>query len=107
MANWPTSMPDPMTSGYTETPPELTIRTEMEAGPANVRPITMEFRLDAVQMSDLDSFYLNDCSGGASAFTMNHPRTGVSGSFRFTGPPTYSPYMGNRWRAAVQLEQLP
>ena len=121
MPTWPTSLPQYLlTRNYTETAPNLVIRTTMDAGPAKVRrrftagarPIQGLVILTEYQLAVLDEFFLDDCAGGAIAFewTMQRrmsdsdarsdsdassdsdalPATFPPMTFRFTKPPDYS-----------------
>ena len=115
MPTWPLTLPQsPLMDGYTETPPENTIRTQMDVGPdkvrrrttSNPRPIQCSYVLTGAQLTILDDFYTGDAAGGATEFDMPHPRTGVTVSVRFRAAPTYTAVQGN-FRAALDIEVLP
>jgi hypothetical protein len=115
MATWPASLPYPALNTLKETPPENTIRTQMEKGPAklrrrttaNVRPLSFTLKLTPAQVTTLDDFFTTTTFSGAVEFTYTHPRTGASVTARFTEPPTYSEVGGAIYNAAVALEILP
>ena len=117
MPVWPESLPQvPLLGGYDETPPALTLRTDMDAGPAKVRrrftagvrQYGMAFLLTAAQLGTLDTFFMDDLEGGALSFDFPAPRGGGTIAVRFVEPPAYTPAQSaDTWRVAVQLEQLP
>ncbi len=121
MPTWPTALPQYLlTRNYTETAPNLVIRTTMDAGPAKVRrrftagvrPIDGLLILSEDQVEELDEFYFNDCQGGALSFqwtmqrrtqdtssptdtsagtdTSNLPETFPPMTLRFVKQPQYS-----------------
>jgi hypothetical protein len=102
--------------GYRETPPQLTIRTPMDVGPAKARrrltagvtAIEGTLLLTAAQAETLMGFWRDTTAAGALAFTWLHPRTGASVSMRFVaGPELAALDAGALWRAALRLEILP
>jgi len=115
MASWPVDLPAPLINTIVETPPENTIRTQMEVGPAkvrrrttaNVRPLRFSITCTPTQAAALDTFYTATTSGGADEFDYSHPRTGDSVSARFTQAPTYSDVNGQAYRIDIALEIMP
>ena len=119
MANpvWPVGLPQlTAVEGYGEAPPDTALRTNMDAGPAKVRrrstagirPLSVQFDLDAAQVETLDAFYVATLQGGALSFDWVHPRTQAAATLRFVQPPAYRPHGSDAaWRAVVQLEVLP
>lgn len=116
MASWPATLPDqPLQNGYKESPPNLVIRTEMDAGPAkvrramtsNVRQISCHMILTSEQLDTFEDFFIDDCASGATRFTWTHPRTGTSADFRFVGQPVYEPLSGTDWDVTFELELMP
>jgi hypothetical protein len=121
MPTWPSSLPqDVLVQGYEEGPPNTLVRTEMDQGPDKVRRRstagTRTFAAQAImtkaQVATLDSFILDDLSGGALRFDWVHPRTQASVSFRFVPIDeqrivTYSALGGDVYRVQMQLEILP
>ena len=117
MATWPISLPTaPEGSGYTEQPPLVTIRTNMDAGPpkvrrrytAGIRLFTFSWIMTKTQVAAFDTFFNTTCEGGALTFDgLNHPRTGSATIWRFTGQPSYV-YLGpDAYRVTTSLEVLP
>ena len=115
MASFPASLPNPLVSGYSDTAPNLVIRTEMDQGPAKVRkrftagvrPMTVNFVLTEAQVAALDTFFETTIDGGAASFTMENPRTDQTESFRFTSPPQYQAISYSHYNVTLSLEQLP
>ncbi|MCC7494192.1 MAG: hypothetical protein IT204_17670 [Fimbriimonadaceae bacterium] len=113
---WPVGLPQRMNaSGFTETLPDLALRTEMDAGPRKARrrfttgPSAIEgaVTLRAGQPALLEAFYRDTTAGGTLPFDWTHPRTGTLKTFRFTAPPAFVPVAGDVWRATLKLEVLP
>ncbi len=80
---WPAMLPQYLlTRNYKEAAPSLTVRTQMDAGPAKVRRrFTAGVRMvegmivcDEDQLDALDDFYVNDCAGGALSFSWTMQR---------------------------------
>jgi len=116
MPTWPETLPDhPLKDELSEEPPDVLLRTGMDAGPAKVRrrftagvrPFAVKLRLTADQAADLDEFYVTTLQGGALRFDWVHPRTGDAAEFRFASRPKYAPGNGNSWSAAFGLELMP
>ena len=119
MANvaWPAGLPQyVLVSGYTETAPNNTIRTEMAAGPAKlrrrstaaVRTISCQLRLSYAQRAALDGFYLSDTASGSVPFDWVHPVTRAAVSIRFVEPPSLAADAGGRhFIASLKLEIVP
>ncbi len=113
---WPPSLPTRLhTNGFTETPPAVVIRTEMEVGPAKVRRRTTAgvrrirgmMWLTAAQRQTLDDFFVDTLAHGALAFEWQHPITGAAADFRFVAPPQYGHLGGGTYVAQFDLEILP
>lgn len=115
MPSWPVTLPPPALNSLRESPPNNTLRTEMDVGPAkvrrrstaNVRPLSFTLNLEPSQVDVLDDFYMEGTFGGVDAFDMLHPRTDVPVRVRFTQPPEYQEAEGVLYRATVNLEVLP
>jgi hypothetical protein len=117
MANWPAA-PFPqelIETGYSESPPNNLLRTNMDVGPAkvrkrtlaNVRSISGQMTLTAAQVATLDTFFVTTTNYGADAFTWVNPRTGVTATIRFVNPPAYTSLEGGMYSVALSLEILP
>ena len=112
---WPVTLPQFVSvEGFQETPPDLLLRTQMDAGPpkvrrrftAGVRGFKATVRLTQAQVQVLDAFFVGTLAGGALSFDWTHPRTGVNSSFRMSRP-AYSSEGGDSWVAGFELELLP
>jgi hypothetical protein len=115
MPTWPNTLPKALIEGYAETPANNVLRTQMDVGPAktrrrtfaNVRNLTINLLLSSAQWTALDNFYDVETLSGSLPFDMPHPRTNVTGNFRFVSPPQLSALSSNYFKIAVSLEQLP
>jgi len=113
---WPTSLPDSLLAdGYEEQPPNVVVRTQMDAGPAKVRRrmtdnvtlITGAIAVTKDQLEIFDDFFHSTLSGGASRFNWTHPRTGDAVEMRFREIPTYRRAGGDYWYVEMKLEVMP
>ena len=111
--NWPDTLPQFwQQDGYQETLPDVTIRSEMDAGPAKSRrrftaqvtPIKSKMNLSVAQKGYLETFYNTTTAGGSLSFTFPHDGADV---LRFIKPPVLSKKSGLRWTADFELEKLP
>ena len=115
MTDWPESLPLALCEGYRETPPETSLRTAMDQGPAKTRQrttagvstLSLNFILSTAQTALLDGFFTADTAGGSLAFGFTHPRTGGAVSCRFRQPPVYQALNGDYYRVGLELEVLP
>lgn len=117
MVAWPADLPQTvLAAGYEESPPDLVLRTAMDAGPAKVRRrftagprlIPVSAIMTAAQVATLDAFFLESLAGGALAFDWIHPRTQAAASMRIMGPPRYANLAGDAvWEVSMTLEILP
>lgn len=115
MSVWPVTLPAPALNSLRETPPNNTIRTNMDKGPdkvrrrttANVRPISFTLKLTPAQVATLDTFYDNTTFSGADEFDYTHPRTGAAVTARFVSPPEYSESEGVIYNCSISLEIMP
>lgn len=114
---WPASLPQrPQADDFSETPPNLLVRSTTDTGPAKVRRRTTagvtkmraSFRLTAAQLDAFRSFYAVDIEHGALPFSWTHPVTGAAGTYRIAQPPTYAAVAaGVAWLVTLELELLP
>ena len=112
---WDPDLPQCLERGWSETLPQTTLRTEMDAGPAKTRQrfttgvgrLTGSILLTKEQVPVLRTFYAVDIEGGALPFEWVHPLDHTARLFRITEPPTIS-YVSTRYsRASIALEMLP
>jgi hypothetical protein len=116
MATWPPSLPQyVLVEGYSESPPENTIRSANDVGPPKARqrsttaprPFTLKQFLTKTQVATLDTFYVTTLGYGASIFDWVHPRTGDAADFRFVSSPSYESLGGTAWMVTLNLELMP
>jgi hypothetical protein len=115
MPTWPSDLPAPNVNSFEESPPQTTLRTQMEIGPdkvrkrfsAGIRPVSFKLILTAVQVATLDTFYVTGTSGGALRFDYTHPRTSAAVKARFIDTPRYKSIDPSYYEADVKLEILP
>jgi len=117
MPAWPSTLPQkPLGDGFTETPPNLVVRSQTDVGPAKTRRratagvtrLQMAFRLTPAQLATFRAFLDDDLAGRALSFSWTHPVTGAAGSFRIVDPPTWEPIAGGiAWKLGLVLEMLP
>lgn len=110
MAVWPSDLPL-LRDGFTESPVDRVIRSNMEIGPAKIRrrstnairPASVKMFLTDAQLTTFDTFFnTND----ALAFTFTNPRTSVAETARFVNTPSYV-LDDTMWRVTVNLELMP
>ena len=117
MAAWPGTLPViPLVEDFSESPPDVLIRTQMDAGPARVRPrytagvrpIMGKIRCTKTQVATLDTFYVTTLVFGSLPFDWISGRTGATVSYRFTKPPQYKPEgTKDLWTVTLELEVMP
>jgi hypothetical protein len=127
---WPATLPKaPTVARYAETLPDLSIRSQVEAGPAKVRqritanvaPVEIELKLTGAQVVILRTFWTTTTAGGSLAFQWIDHATGADADYRFISPPQLrplspripggplggSPGGAEYWSATFQLERMP
>jgi len=114
MATWPLSnyvLPD----GYSEKPPDNSLRTEMDDGPVKTRrrsiaarrPITAQKQMTASDVAILDTFYTDTLVDGTLPFDWINVRTDASVEMMFVEAPVYEALGGSAWMVSMKLEILP
>lgn len=75
---------------------------------AATRPMHLKYQMDTATLATFVTFFETTCDGGAVSFTMDHPRTSVSETFRFKGVPTWT-YVGGLVGYFVEfdVEEMP
>ncbi len=114
MPVWPSTF-CPLLNTLQESPPENTIRSTMDKGPAkvrrrttaNIRPLSFRLFLKPAQLQVLEAFYSEDTYSGVDAFDFIHPRTKEAVSARFAQPPSWQERSGIGYEVSVSLEILP
>lgn len=114
---WPANLPQyPLSDGFQETMPQLSLRTPMDAGPAKVRRRFSEgvtrwsvsYPFTEAQRLAFWVFWKDEIEGGSAPYNYPDPRTGDVLLVRIVGEPTFSPNArGTRWTGAMQIEILP
>src|SRR4051794_41588469 len=115
MTAWPDTLPAPALNSLNESPPDNTIRSNMDRGPAkvrrrttaNTRPISFTLNLTPEQTETLDTFYDTTTFSGTDEFNYTHPRTAASCTARFAERPQYSEREGIIYSASISLEIMP
>lgn len=116
MATWPTIVPAPSLDGYVFKPADVTRRTEMSAGLARARRVSVgrvsqlpiNLKLNQAQLAAFDDWFFDTegANGGVAMFELKLklPEGSVTKMCRFIG--TYeAPYLGgDRWQLTATLE---
>lgn len=115
-AAWPNTLPQqPLRDSYQEAQEPAFIRSEVDAGPAKVRrrftaPVTrvsMQFRMTPAQVTTFETWWRDTIKLGSLSFTLTHPRTSTSTTWRNVEPYRLTPLAGDRWLVQLSLEILP
>lgn len=113
--DWPTTLYGLiLEEGFQETPPQTSIRTDMDVGPpkirrrgtAGIRKISFMLFLTKTLVGTLDTFFTTTTKSGSLAFNFKLPRTEVSSEYLFAAEPIYTP-RDDGYVASCQLELLP
>lgn len=109
--NWPPQLPQAPGS-FNEQPKSVVVRTSTDSGPTKTRrrftkaarTATMSFLLTIEQYAILDSFFENDCAGGAISMLFTHPWTQTVREMYITEPPNYSNDSGLGVSVSLKVE---
>lgn len=113
---WPPALSNyVLHDGYSESPPDNALRTEMDDGPVKTRrksiaarrPIQVKKHMYKTEVATFDTFYDTTCVNGTLSFDWVHPRTGSVVEMMFTSPPVYESLGGTAWMVSMNLEILP
>lgn len=120
IAVWPVTLPiEPLVRGYSESAPNLLLRTEADQGPARVRrkctavpwTFNVTMNMTATQASAFDTFVRTTLQGGALRFEFTNGRTGDTEEVRMVPISQQMMYSvrrtGATWEIAFILEALP
>lgn len=122
IAVWPSTLPlAPLVQGYTESAPNLLLRSSVDQGPPRVRRkcsskpwvFSAKLPLNAAQVQALEEFVYVQLEGGALRFEFAHARTKATVECRFVPKSEEALYVVSprgtalRWQADVVLEVLP
>lgn len=113
MADWPSTLPNPLMSGYSMRDDLPLIRTEMEQGPPRVTRFSANFDtiitatifITNAQLEIFRDFFENTVNLGADFFDIaaNTKGTVVPHRCRIMNTPNYR-LAGNRWTVTLTLE---
>lgn len=100
--NWPDSLPCISAVGYADALSDLTIRTDMDVGPAKVRRratagvrvFQTTLTMSEAQMGTFVSFYRDDLMEGVLRFEWTDPLTKSTAEMRFAQPPEWTKRAG-------------
>jgi len=118
MANaaWPGSLPSYVQEqGYGEMLPDTNLESQMDTGPAKIRPrfttanrrFTWIIRMDATQAAAFETFWDTTLKKGSLPFDWVHPRTRVVMTFRFRRPPPAArPFGGDAVDYMMNVEAI-
>ncbi len=107
MPAWPSGLPEELLqSGYSQSSPDTSLKTEMEVGPAKIRrrstaqpyPVKGTMKLTESELGTLRTFYETTLFGGSLRFSH---KSLTAKELRFTAPPSWT--MSNGFYV-VQLE---
>jgi len=117
MSSWPSTLPDPMSDGYSIAPIDQTLRTDMEMGAARARRITsarndalnVVWKMTDAQLATFRTWFDSptEAAGGSAWFTISLALgTGglVSTTARFSGAPKIAHAGSLRWTVSAALE---
>lgn len=115
--SWPSGVPFfKTTSGLQRSGPQgAVVRSQMDAGPAKVRPRTTAAPrgftgttpvMSPAQVEAFESFFTGTLSMGALSFTATDPLSCTEKTFRFVGAYTVAP-AGKGAKITAELEVLP
>lgn len=115
-ATWPVELP-PLSqlSDYAEQPPDLLLKTAMDAGPpkrrrrftAGIELAAGKMRLTVAQKEVLRTFFDTTLLGGSLPFDGTHPSTGEPITATLERPTFRAVSGGVIWEADISLEVLP
>lgn len=113
--SWPSTLPvELLMRGYSQSSPDLLVKSSVDAGPAKVRrrftagvqPVTGNLLLTRTELGYLRTFYDTTLLGGSLRFTWLEPITRTSKEFRFTSPIKWNSNDGY-YDVNLELEMLP
>ena len=114
--SWPGTLPEELfVSGYGQAFPDITIKSNVDAGPAKVRrrftagvsPVTGTMIMTAAQLVILDTFFNTTLLGGSLRFSWTKPPAhSVACEMRFTEVPSWTKVEGD-YEVSLSFEVLP
>lgn len=113
---WPSTFPQsPLINGYSFTKGETRHLTDMDTGPAKLRPkarfgvqrVIFPIIITTDQKLDLGTFYRDTLLNGEKEFLIKLARETQFSTVRFLTPPRFSPITNVKWRSNLDLEVIP
>ena len=114
---WHTDLPENLfVSGYGQSLPAVTIKSEMDAGPSKIRrrftagvePVSGTMVLTAAQLATFDTFFNTTLLGGSLRFSWTKPPVhSAACEMRFTEVPNWTSLGGDNYEVSLSLEVLP
>lgn len=113
---WPASLPqDPLRQGYGEEFGMDQARSQNDAGPHKVRPLSsaspdrlqLPFDCTRAQVATLKTFVKDTLAQGSLAFDFLDPREQVTLSYRFLEKPRLGTLSETTWPVTIVIERLP
>jgi len=114
---WPESLPQVLlVAGYSQSPADVIIKSDMDAGPAKVRrrftagvkPVSGTMILSAAQLTTFQTFFMDTLLGGSLRFSWTTPPAHTDAcEMRFTAIPTWTKIGGSYYEISLSLEVLP
>jgi len=115
--SWPVSLPQTLfIEGYKQSLPDVTMKSDMDAGPAKVRrrftagvtPVSGTQKYTAAQLSTFQSFFEDTLLGGSLRFSWTKPPAHTEAcEMRFTAAPTFTALGDGIYQVELALEVLP
>ena len=102
-------------AGYGQSPPAVTIKSNMDAGPAKVRrrftagvePVSGTMIMTAAQLATFETFFNTTLLGGSLRFSWTKPPAhSVACEVRFTEVPSWTK-VEDEYEVSLSLEVLP
>lgn len=123
MPSWPSTLPWPPNGNdgkWRETPPDTAVRDKNETGPdnvrnramANVRKLSLPFRLKPEEVDIFDAWFNNDLQRGTLSFDLQWPpppraTQTVTARLVCPPPPTYEHRGAGVYDVTLEVEILP
>lgn len=115
--SWPTSLPQTLIAvNYNQSFPDVTIKSDMDAGPAKVRrrftagitPVSGVQIYTSAQLATFQEFFEDTLLGGSLRFSWTKPPAHTEAcEMRFTAVPTFTILGNGVYEIEIALEILP
>lgn len=112
---WPSTLPTELLQrGYSQSSPDVVLRSSVDAGPAkirrritqNIQPVTGNLILSLTELGYIRTFYDTTLLGGSLRFSWKDPVSLSTKEFRFTAPLKWTISNG-LYDVTLELEILP